>query len=136
MKRVAMRLLMREVSDCVGDWREKVLEERDQCRAMRLMKQAGARIMNRELAMAFVQLYRNYRSSTIEHYQQEIRLLKLKCHSTAVAKSRAIMKALFAQFRSLRTHEHILWWKFRMFLDEQKAGHDANVLEIVNAFSA
>ena len=136
MKRVAMRLQMREAFDGVKEWRAQMLEDLNQSRAMRLMKQASARMVNKELVMSFVQFCQNHRTSAIEQYRQEIQMLKLKVHSAAVAKSRAIMKALFAQFRSLRTHEHVLWWKFRMILAEVKAEHDSNVMEIVNAFAS
>jgi len=99
------------------------------------MKRATSRMMNRDISHAWIEFIRNYKKNSFRASRDEILRLKTEIRGLKIGKSRAIMKALFAQFRALATHKLVHGWRTSMEVEALKEAHDAKVLEVINAFT-
>ena len=101
MRRVALRLLNREKSDCVVMWRMNQVEFARQERGELIMKRVGGRMRHKLAAMNFAEWLRNYRAGMAEMWQsrnaklqEELGTLQVEYQMLSQAGAERIMKGV------------------------------------------
>ena len=122
MRRVALRLLHRDTSDCVVMWRQAQLADYRQDRAELIMKRVGGRMRHKVTAMNFGEWLRNYREGMAEMWQhrnaqiqEELDTLRFEFQMVTQAGAERIMKSVAMRILHKDLAAAAISWKTNWF---------------------
>ena len=118
MRRVALRLLNRDKSDCVVMWRQAQVADYRRERAELIMRRVGGRMRHKDKAMNFTEWVRNYRNGMAAMWQnrnaklqEEFDTLQLEYQMATQAGAERIMKNVAMKILHQDLAAALVMWK-------------------------